>query len=162
MSENSQVYIDSFLEAKTVKTDHSLKDIITPRNSALLLNLYASKVQAGFPSPADDYVERTLDLNDYLITHPASTFFVRVSGDSMTGAGIHEDDILVVDRSLEAKHNTIIIAILNGELTVKRLNINNGVYTLMPENPLYPKTIITEEMDFSVWGVVTSVIHRFK
>ena len=153
--------INSSFDPIPTKLDHTLKEIISPRNSQLHLNLYASRVQAGFPSPADDYIEKNLDLNEHLISHPASTFFVRVSGDSMTGAGIHNNDILIVDRSLAAKQNNIIIAVINGELTVKRLKINSGVYTLMPENPAYSETIITNEMDFVVWGVVTSVVHQF-
>ena len=86
------------------------------------LPLYASKVQAGFPSPADDFMEGRLDLNQHLVKHPTATFFVRVSGDSMIEAGIHPDDILVVDRSLEPRHGKIVIAALDGELTVKRLH----------------------------------------
>ncbi len=144
-----------------IKLDESLQEIITPRNSTVFLSLYLSRVQAGFPSPADDYVEKTLDLNEHLITHPAATFFLRVAGDSMIGAGIHNNDILIVDRSLQAKHNSIVIAVLNGELTVKRLKIKKGTYSLVPENPAYAEIIIKEEMEFVVWGVVTSVVHQF-
>lgn len=124
------------------------------------LPLYASRVQAGFPSPADDHIETALDLNQYLIKHPAATFFVKVSGDSMIQAGIHEGDILIVDRSLPPRNDAIIIAVVNGELTVKRLNIQNNQYTLMPENQNYQPLTITSDMDFSIWGVVTTVIHR--
>lgn len=138
-----------------------LPEIIAPRHSTVYLDLYLSCVQAGFPSPADDYVEKALDLNEHLIENPSATFFVRVSGDSMIGAGIHNGDILVVDRSLQAKDGSIIIAALNGELTVKRLKLRGGNPILVPENPNYPELIITEEMDFCVWGVVTSVVHQF-
>jgi DNA polymerase V len=122
--------------------------------------LYASKISAGFPSPADDYLELNLNLNQYLIKHPAATFFVRVEGDSMIGAGIHPGDLLIVDRSLQPMDGKIIIAVLNGDLTVKRLKIKDGIYTLIPENKNYAPIQITEEMNFSIWGVVTSVIHE--
>ncbi len=145
-----------------IKLDQSLKEIITPRNSTVFLSLYLSRVQAGFPSPADHYVEKSLDLNEHLIEHPAATFFVRVSGDSMIGAGIHNNDILIVDRSLKAKHNSIVIAVLNGELTVKRLKLQPNRCVLTPENPDYPEIVITGEMDFRIWGVVTAVVHQFK
>lgn len=146
-----------------VKLRSGLQDILRPRlNSCLRLPLYSSRIQAGFPSPGDDYIEKTLDLNEHLIEHPAATFFVRVSGDSMVGAGIHQDDILIVDRSLKAKHNSIVIAVLNGELTVKRLKIQSGRYSLVPENPAYREIGITEEMDFHIWGVVTSVVHQLR
>lgn len=126
----------------------------------LPLPLYGSRVSAGFPSPADDYLEDTLDLNEHLIAHPAATFMVRVSGDSMLGAGIHPGDILVVDRSLEATDGRIVIAVLDGELTVKRLSLRGKNVRLLPENPDYAPIIVRETQDFSVWGVVTSVIHK--
>ncbi|AIK95984.1 LexA family protein [Candidatus Odyssella acanthamoebae] len=125
----------------------------------LPLPLYASRVQAGFPSPADDAVETALDLNRYLIKHPAATFFVRVSGDSMIQASIHAGDILIVDRSLSPKTGNIVIAIVDGELTVKRLKIQTNQYILVPENSNYQPLVITPDMDFSIWGVVTTVIH---
>ncbi len=121
--------------------------------------LYSSTVRAGFPSPADDYIETMLDLNQYLIKHPAATFFVRASGDSMINAGIHTGDILVVDRSIEATHGKIVIAALNGELTVKRLSRQHGQVKLVAENPDFPALDITEEYDMVIWGVVTNVIH---
>ena len=130
--------------------------------SKLHLPLFSSRVSAGFPSPADDFLETALDLNQHLIQHPAATFFVRTSGDSMIEAGIHNGDILVVDRSLEAKNGSIVIAVVNGELTVKRLHIQGNTMILKPENPNYPNLEITEEMAFQIWGVVTSVIHEFK
>jgi DNA polymerase V len=123
------------------------------------LPLYASKVQAGFPSPADDFMEGKLDLNKHLVKHPTATFFVRVSGDSMIDAGIHPDDILVVDRSLEPKHGKIVIAALDGELTVKRLHKTSSKTYLMPENKRYSPIEVTEESEMSTWGVVTNVIH---
>lgn len=121
--------------------------------------LYACRVRAGFPSPADDYIETHLDLNSHLIAHPAATFFVTASGDSMIGAGIASGDMLVVDRSLEAVHGKIVIAAINGELTVKRLARVGSAVQLMPENPDYPPIDITGEEDLVIWGVVTHVIH---
>ncbi|MDP8231846.1 MAG: translesion error-prone DNA polymerase V autoproteolytic subunit [Candidatus Zophobacter franzmannii] len=117
-------------------------------------------IQAGFPSPAQDYIEKALDLNEFLIQHPSATYFIRVDGYSMTNAGINPGDILIVDRSLEPAHNKIIIAVFDGELTVKRLVIRKGIYYLSPENDQFPELEITEDTDFSVWGVVTFVIHK--
>lgn len=122
--------------------------------------LIEASLAAGFPSPAQDYIEKAIDLNEHLIQHPTATFFVRVQGDSMTGAGIFDDDVLVVDRALEAVHGNIIIAVLNGELTVKRLNISAQYWSLTAENPSYPEIIISEDTDFSVWGVVTYCLHK--
>lgn len=121
--------------------------------------LFLNPVQAGFPSPAEDSIERKLDLNEHLIEHPAATFFVRVEGDSMLGCGIHKGDILIVDRSLDATNGKIIIAVLNGEFTVKRLKIEGKILWLVPENPKFPVLKIEPEWDFQVWGVVTYVIH---
>lgn len=125
----------------------------------MLVPLYQDKISAGFPSAGDDSVEERLDLNELLIKHPAATFFLRVSGNSMIGAGIHEGDILIVDRSLKPGHGKIVIASLNGELTVKRLFIEGGKIKLVAENAAYPPIDISEEIDFRVWGVVTNVIH---
>lgn len=129
-------------------------------NAGFALPLYSSKVSAGFPSPADDYIETKLDLNEYLIEKPAATFFVRVDGYSMIKAGIFPDDILVVDRSLNAKSGKIVIAALNGELTVKRLVKQNNKIFLMPENDEFEPIDITNNEDVHIWGVVTNVIHK--
>ena len=123
------------------------------------LPLASSSVAAGFPSPADDFVENHLDLNDYLIKHPSATFFVRASGNSMIRAGIRSGDLLIVDRSVEPYHNAIIIAVLEGEFTVKRLEKRGSQIVLQPENPSYQPIFITDDSEFSVWGVVTHVIH---
>ncbi|CCE22766.1 LexA family protein [Methylotuvimicrobium alcaliphilum] len=123
------------------------------------LPLFAGKVSAGFPSPADDYIEKTLDLNDLLVQKPAATFFVRAQGESMLGAGIHPNDILVVDRSLEPVQGRIVICALNGELVVKRLKRQSGQWLLGSENPAYKDIVLREEMDTVIWGVVTNVIH---
>ena len=121
--------------------------------------LFFVPVSAGFPSPADDYIENCLDLNKHLIKHPAATFFVRVKGDSMIEAGIHSGDILIVDRSLEATDKKVVIAVIDGELMVKRIKIVDKMICLLPENHAYSPTEITESMNFAVWGVVTNVIH---
>ncbi len=123
------------------------------------LPLYLSRIKAGFPSPAEDYLDRKLDLNEFLIKHPAATFFVKVKGDSMTGAGIHSGDILIVDRSIEAKDGKIVVAILNGEFTVKRFQQQKNKISLVAENQQYKPIDITPGTDFEVWGVVVHVIH---
>ena len=123
------------------------------------LPLFVNKVAAGFPSPADDYVEKTLDLNELLVQKPAATFFARAQGLSMIGAGIHPNDILIVDRSIEPVPGKVVICALNGELTVKRLGRDNGQWQLKSENPDYPDIAIFEELEMVIWGVVTNVIH---
>lgn len=135
--------------------------VASPSNN-IEVPLFSNRVQAGFPSPADDHLDIPLDLNKHLIQNPAATFLVRVSGDSMVNVGIYENDILIVDRSLEAKDEDIVVAALNGELTVKRLHLKNKEVQLKPENSTYPIIDITEEMDFLIWGVVTSHIHQLK
>jgi DNA polymerase V len=122
---------------------------------------FSSRVAAGFPSPADDHLENRLDLNEYLVRKPAATFFVRVEGLSMINAGIQPDDILVVDRSEQATDGRIVVAAVDGELTVKRLRMERARVYLMPENPDYSPIEITGETSFVVWGVVTGVIHKF-
>jgi DNA polymerase V len=125
----------------------------------ILLPLYGGKVAAGFPSPADDHLEKTLDLNELLVKKPAATFFVRAQGESMLGAGIHPNDILVVDRSIDPVPGKIVICALNGELTVKRLQRNKGQWQLQSENPEYADIVIHDDLELVVWGVVTTVIH---
>lgn len=122
--------------------------------------LYSSKVQAGFPSPADDYIERYLDLNSEFIKHPAATFLLKAAGDSMVEVGIFCGDTLVVDRSIEPTDGKIVIAALNGELTVKRLSRKNGKVQLLPANTAYRPIDITDEVDLVIWGVVTLVLHE--
>ena len=121
--------------------------------------VFVARVPAGFPSPADDYIEGKLDLNQYLIKHPAATFPVRVTGDSMEGAGIRSGDLLIVDRSLEPKDGNVVIASVDGELTVKRLSLRQGKLVLLPDNDKYPPMEISGDAAFEVWGVVTHVIH---
>jgi len=128
-------------------------------NRKLRFPLFLSRVKAGFPSPADDYIEKKLDLNEHLIAHPSATFFVRVKGDSMINAGIFNGDILIVDRSIEATNNKIVVAVLNGEYTVKRLKKRQGKITLFAENPNFPPIEISDNSDFEIWGVVAHVVH---
>ena len=123
------------------------------------LPLFLESVSAGFPSPADDYLEAKLDLNKHLIKNPSATFFVRVTGDSMINAGIHSGDILVVDRSLTPKNGSIVIAIIDTELIVKRMQLIKNKIFLVPENPNFEPIEISGEMNFEVWGVVSTVIH---
>ena len=118
-----------------------------------------SVVPAGFPSPAEDLVLDELDLNEHLIKHPAATFFVRVGGESMENAGIYDKDILVVDRSLTPKNGQVVVAAINGELTVKRLVIDKGRATLVAENSKFKPIIIDSIDDLKIWGIVTTVIH---
>ena len=127
----------------------------------LALGLFSSLVSAGFPSPADDYIEGQLDLNDYLIRHPSATFYVRVTGESMSGAGIFPNDLLVVDRALEAHHGAIVVAVVNGELTVKRLYRKGRAVELHSENPIFPAITFDNDMHLVVWGVVSGVIRKF-
>jgi len=123
-------------------------------------SLYLSPIEAGFPSPAEDYLDRRLDLHEHLVRNRASTFFLRAHGDSMTGAGIHDGDLLIVDRAEAAGHNKVVIAALDGELTVKRLLRRNGRVLLVPENPDYAEIDITEHEHVHIWGVVTYAVHK--
>jgi len=122
--------------------------------------LYLSRVPAGFPSPADDYVEASLDLNDELIRKEEATFFVRVAGSSMTEAGIHDGDVLVVDRSVEPSDGDVVVAALDGELTVKRYEIRSGKPYLMPESASHDPIMIEEGQELVVWGVAQHVVHE--
>lgn len=124
------------------------------------LAIFLSRVPAGFPSPADDYVEQRLDLNEHLIQRETSTFFVRVAGHSMTGAGIHDGDILVVDRAVEPTDGSIVVAALDGELTVKRYRGGEDCPTLVPESDGHAPIPVREGQELVVWGVVQHVIHE--
>ena len=136
-------------------------DFFTPDFTTRLdLPLAGTAIAAGFPSPAEEYVEIALDLNKELIKHPASTFYARVKGDSMVDAGIHDGDLLVIDKALEPKEGAIAVCYLDGEFTVKRLAVQEeGVY-LMPANAEFKPIRITEENEFLVWGIVAYVIHK--
>jgi DNA polymerase V len=126
-----------------------------------LLPLFSHKVVAGFPSPADDNIEQGLDLNQHLVKRPETTFLLKVQGDSMKKVGIYNGDILIVDRSLEPADGKIVIAALDGELTVKRLSIKSTGMWLVPENDHYLPIPVRENSDMVIWGVVTATIRQF-
>jgi DNA polymerase V len=139
-----------------------IRDFVRPveQPDVLFLPLFNSNIQAGFASPAEDTIDQYLDLNQLLIHNPPATFFVRVQGDSMLGAGIFPQDILIVDRSLKAKHNQVVLAVLNTEFTVKRYCNVGGKVVLVAENELYPSIKVKTTDEFEVWGVVTQVLHN--
>jgi len=145
---------------KRLSGNDSLEFYTIDDSSAMELPLYASGVSAGFPSPADDYVDVKLDLNKHLIQHPSATFYVKVKGNSMEDANIKDGDMLVVDRSLEARHKDVVVCILEGEFTVKRLIKEGQHIILQPENKAYQPIKVNPEMDFAIWGVVSYIIHK--
>ena len=126
------------------------------------LDLFDHKVPAGFPSPADDYKEKKLDLNEYLIKQYDSTFFVRIKGDSMIDAGINDNDIVIVDRSIEAALGDIVLASVDSNFTVKTLSKIKLFPRLLPANDKYKPILITENMEFEIWGVITGAVRKFK
>ena len=133
-------------------------DSTTKKFRIPLLN---DSVSAGFPSPADDYTEENIDLNEHLITNPFSTFFLRVKGDSMINAGIKDKDLIIVDKSLIAKPGNIVIAMIDGEFTIKRLSIKNDELYLKAENNNYPDFRFKNHIDVQIWGVVIYSIHSY-
>lgn len=145
-------FISSSLELLAIAASSSAHRVGVP--------LYLAPVEAGFPSPAEDHLDCKLDLHRHLVRNEAATFFLRAHGESMLGAGIHDGDLLVVDRSVEAAHRKVVIAALEGELTVKRLLRHEGRVLLAPENPDFLPIDITESEFVHIWGVVTYVIHK--
>ena len=133
-------------------------DSATKRLRIPLLN---DSVSAGFPSPADDYTEENIDLNEHLISNPFSTFFLRVKGESMINAGIKDKDLIIVDKSLIAKTGDIVIAMIDGEFTIKRLSIKNDELYLKAENHNYPDFSFKNHIDVQIWGVVIYSIHSY-
>ena len=129
-------------------------------NKSLSLDLYASSISAGFPSPAEDHLDIGLDLNEYLVKHPSSTFYIYVKGNSMINSGINDGDLMIVDRSLQVRSNSIVIAVVDGDFTVKRISKKGDDIYLMPDNKDY-KPICINNTDFLIWGVVTHTIHHF-
>lgn len=132
-------------------------DIFTPKSSKLKVPLVEG-IRAGFPSPAEDFAEPALDLNHYVIKNPASTFYARITGDSMEGAGIGDGDIVVIDKSLEPKDGNIAVCFIDGEFTLKRILLDKGHLWLQPANSKFKPIEITEENHFLVWGIVTHVV----
>jgi DNA polymerase V len=133
---------------------------VTAATRHLIAPLYLDRISAGFPSPAENYLEGSLDLNAFLVRNPAATFMVRVGGDSMTGAGICEGDILIVDRPAVSGHGKIVVAVLEGELTVKRLHFRGGQRLLLADNPSVRAVRIGEDQELQIWGVVVGVVRR--
>jgi SOS-response transcriptional repressors (RecA-mediated autopeptidases) len=142
---------------------NSLSILDTPvkiNSKPLVLDVCSWTVAAGFPSPAADYTQQRIDLNNHLIRNKDATYLFRVKGDSMINAGIYENDILLVDRSINPKHNHIILAQLNNEFTVKKLYRKGGIIKLIAENNIYPPQLIKKEDDLIAWGVVTYNLHK--
>jgi DNA polymerase V len=130
------------------------------KRTSLRLPLVSASVEAGFPSPADDHLERGIDLNEELIRNPAATFLVRVKGDSMRDAGIHSGDVLIVDKSLAPTDRKIVVAMIDGNFTVKRFRKRGGQVFLEAENPEFPPIEVTEGQELSIFGVVSYIIHQ--
>ncbi|MBE6245279.1 MAG: translesion error-prone DNA polymerase V autoproteolytic subunit [Bacteroidales bacterium] len=128
---------------------------MTGSNVSLVLPVADGGIRAGFPSPAQDYLESGIDLNKELVKNPSSTFFGRVSGDSMAGAGIEDGDLIVIDKSISASEGDIAVCFVDGEFTLKRIHIENDFVWLVPENPKYRRIKVTPDQNFMVWGVVT-------
>lgn len=146
---------------KHKRIDSKELELFRPDASTTIeLPLFETGISAGFPSPADDYIEDRIDLNAELIRNPSSTFFGRVNGDSMINAGIGDGDLIVIDKSIEPKDGSIVVCVIDGEFTVKRFQNNNGEILLFPENKKYKTIKITNENDFRVWGTVTYTIKK--
>ena len=150
------------MESVSSNSNITIEFVPSAYRTSLSLPLVTAQVAAGFPSPADDYIDGAIDLNETLISNPAATFYARVQGDSMVKAGIYDGDLLVVDRSLTCEDKCIVVAMVNGDFTVKRIKIAGSQYYLIPESDDYQPLAITEDMDFEIWGVVTSVIRQFR
>jgi DNA polymerase V len=130
------------------------------KRTNLRLPLVSASVEAGFPSPADDHLERGIDLNEELVRNPAATFYVRVKGESMRDAGIHPGDLLMIDRSVTPADKQIVVAMIDGEFTVKRFRKRNGKITLEAENPAFLPIEVGEDQELTIWGAVTYIIHQ--
>ena len=144
---------------RIVATDTKPRSL-KPNPTKLYTPLFGHKIAAGFPSPADDFVEASLDLNELLIKNPPATFFLEVMGESMLGAGIYPGDKLIVDRSIEPKHGDVVVAIVDSEYTVKRLHKRNGKVELRPENPNFPIITFKDGQELNIFGVVKNTIHK--
>lgn len=148
------------MNLKHLKNTDTLEFFTIDENSLSAIPLFSDSVQAGFPSPAEDHMDMDLNLNDHLVHNPSATFCVKAIGESMKDAGIKSGDIMIVDKSLEPKNRSIVLAVIDGEFTVKRVNMNENELYLIPENSNFSPIKITQEMDFQVWGVVTYIIHK--
>ncbi len=148
------------LRLNKISESEELEFYSAETTTELKIPLFESGVSAGFPSPADDYLDLPIDLNEFLIKHPAATFYVRVKGNSMEGAGIRNGDLLIVDRAEEPRNKSIVLGIIDGEFTVKRIKKKGSDLYLIPDNPEFKPIKIDNNMDFQVWGVVTYVVHK--
>jgi DNA polymerase V len=155
------VSVSNPIAPTTLLTLHQQPVDLAPVQSAHQSPLFLCKVPAGFPSPATDYMEDGLDLNEFLIQHKAATFLFRVQGDSMRDAGIVDGDKVVVDRSVEPQHNQIVVAVVDGEYTIKRLYRTRDRIELHAENATYQPIVITADSQLEVWGVVVGVVRRY-
>ena len=144
---------------QTGNTDTLMLPHLSPEK--IHLNLFDYKVPAGFPSPADDHIEKALDLNEYLVTKKETTFFVKIKGDSMIDASIHDGDIVIVDRSKQAKIGNIVLASVDGEFTIKILAKHLSQPRLLPANEKFQPIIVNESMQFEIWGVITGAVRKF-
>jgi len=130
-------------------------------SQGIQIPFFGSQIPAGFPSPADDYLEMSLDLNEHLIRNPSSTFFARVTGSSMINSGIYDNDIVIIDKSLQPKNGSILVCVIDGEFTIKRFKrVDDNTAYLMPDNPNFNPIKVDQNNDFTIWGVVTYTIHK--
>jgi DNA polymerase V len=158
-------FIEAFKRKKQSESSSNVASIEKPplESNIIELPLYSSRVAAGFPSPADDHVEKRLDLNEYLIKQADATFFVRIKGESMIDAGIFDNDVAIVDRSRVASVGDVVLAVVDGEFTIKSLaKSKDGNPRLLPANPKFSPIEILEGMQFEIWGVVTGTVRKFK
>lgn len=144
----------------SIKKEQKLTFFRPDSDSDMQIPYINEGVSAGFPSPANDFLETTIDLNKELSENPLATFYIKVKGNSMIDAGINDKDVLVVDRSLEPQNNKIAICCIDGEFTVKRIQVEKDCLYLMPENPNYEPIKVTEENQLIIWGMVTYVIKK--
>lgn len=148
------------MKLKFLNTNKQLSFYLMKNAKLSSVPVLGDAVPAGFPSPAEDYLDMDLNLHDYLVRNPAATFCVRVSGGSMVSADIKSGDVMVIDRALDPTNNSIVLAVLNGEFTVKRIKKRANELYLIEDNEQYQPMKITKDVDFQVWGVVTFIIHK--
>ena len=160
---NQLLHVNTALKQKrNQQMIQSMKALMNETLTTVRLPLYTSSVSCGFTSPAEDHVDNELSLDTHLVANPTSTFFVRATGDSMINAGIHNGDLLIVDRSLDAQHNAIVLAIIDTEFTVKRLLKTADGIRLKAENPKYKDIVVEPDQELMIWGVVVHVIHDLR
>jgi len=143
---------------KTIQIYRSLAFIIPDQKTSLEIPFFENGISAGFPSPADDFLDTSIDLNKELIKNKSTTFFARVKGCSMIGAGINDGDLLIIDKSITPKSDDIAVCFIDGDFTVKRIDITKDVIWLVAENKAYKPIKVTADNDFTIWGIVTNII----